>query len=334
MAVIAPEVTVMATFGFNLSCVAIFIWISTRSKNVEMLIDNKRPRHIAKMAKLNWINAVFEDLKLEQEFKQFQRENYLNTTLWMCGIFFICFPIIRFIFTFSISTSNEYIYLKFGDLSASEQRRIIAVWVIRGGHKILIGLACLISAYGEKWKKFVTKENYTWIQDIVLPCWIYVFYHFVAVSTTIKSVMCSTGYEFIDMYSTKCLTISYSQNYSNDLYHAQVNPDFVKKALANKMALTQQIKIDNITYIDKTIYKHARLYDNTILFPWLYGWNLLYKQYIAYLYYLVLPLLGLATFDLNLKCCCGARKRIGYRFCLIPVFLSSSLNVALLRKVC
>ena len=249
------------------------------------MADNKRPHDVAKMAKLNWINAVFEDSKLEQEFKQFQRQNYLNTTLKMCGIFFICFPIIRFIFSFIVPTSNVYIYLKFGDLTASEKQRIVCVWVIRGGHKFLVGLACLISAYGDKWKKFVTKENYIWIQDTVLPCWIYIFYHFVAISTTIKSVMCSIGYEFLDMYSTKCVTITYAQKYSNDLYHAQVNPHFVKTALANKMALAQQIDIDNSTYIDQTIYKYARLYDNTILFPWLYGWMMLYKQYIVYLYY-------------------------------------------------
>ena len=81
------------------------------------------------------------------------------------------------------------------------------------------------------------------------------------------------------------------------------------------------------------LYNQHQEFDNRIVLPWLYGWMLLFQQFMVYLYFLALPLLGLATFDLNLKCCCGKKKRFGYRFSLIIALGPVCMNMLLIRHV-
>ena len=97
-----------------------------------------------------------------------------------------------------------------------------------------------------------------------------------------------------------------------------------------KMENANYMRWTNMTSQDTSDYN--AFMDKAVL-PWLYGWMILFEHYELYLYFLGLPYLGLVTFDLNLKCCCGRKRRLGYRFSLIMLLLSAIIQSTQLRKV-
>ena len=96
-----------------------------------------------------------------------------------------------------------------------------------------------------------------------------------------------------------------------------------------KMENANYMRWTNMTKRDRAEYK---AFMGEAVMPWLYGWMILFEHYQTYLYYFRLPYLGLATFDLK-TCCCGRKRRLGYRFSLIMLLLHAIIQGTQVRKV-
>ena len=109
---------------------------------------------------------------------------YLNTSLKIAAIFLVGFPIFKIILSWiayeNIQTQGDK-HLRNMILPPNQY-----VSFLHQFPRISLGIGCLLSAYSDSYKKKMSSEWYAWVQEIFLPCWLYVFFHYIAVFPSVK----------------------------------------------------------------------------------------------------------------------------------------------------
>ena len=334
MAIFKPIVITLGAVILSFISILLLTWIFTYLK--KRANDEKNNNTSNKIrdiddGEINIYNGIFEDPALEKSFQQWEKKLYLNTSLKMAAIFLVGFPIFKIILSWiayeNIQTQGDK-HLRNMILPPNQY-----VSFLRQFPRISLGIGCLLSAYSDSYKKKMSSEWYAWVQEIFLPCWLYVFFHYIAVWPSVNKVICSFNFHYIDSDAIECVTIAHAFKHSNNIFTGRIKPEFVQFSKHASLHVEGINTLKNVTCLNTELYNQHQEFDNRIVLPWLYGWMLVFQQYMVYLYFLALPLLGLATFDLNLKCCCGKKKRFGYRFSLIIVLGPAFMNSLLIRHV-
>ena len=269
---------------------------------------------------LDIYNGLFHDPHTEKLFLQWQMKKYLKLSFKIFAAFYIFYPLLAEYTVYPPDDDAAFSRIRAGPEASS------SVVFIKLFQRFGLGIGCALAGWSNTYKTLLPTNWYEWVQEFLLPSWIYVFYHFIAISYELQSLICTlerSGY--VNAQHVKCASISVGFHHSGDIRTFRLDPEIhLKIENANYMRWT------NMTYQDTADYN---AFMNKAILPWSYGWMILFENYQTYLYFLVLPYLGLATFDLNLRCCCGRKRRLGYRFSLIMLLLHSILQGTQVRKV-
>ena len=144
--------------------------------------------------------------------------------------------------------------------------------------KIALGIGCLLSAYSDSYKKKMSSEWYAWVQEIFLPCWLYVFFHYIAVYSSWNNVVCSFNFHYIGSDAIECVTIAHAFKHSNNIFTGRIKPEFVQFSKQASLHVEGMNTLKNVTCLNTELYNQHQEFDNRIVLPWLYGWMLLFSN--------------------------------------------------------
>ena len=270
---------------------------------------------------LDIYNGLFHDPHTEKLFLQWQMKKYLKLSFKIFAAFYIFYPLLAEYTVYPPDDDAAFSRIRAGPEASS------SVVFIKLFQRFGLGIGCALAGWSNTYKRLLPANWYEWVQEFLLPSWIYVFYHFIAISSTLQSVLCTLEgtHHYLNAGHVKCASIHVGFRHSDALRTFHLDPEIhLKIENANYMRWTNMTKRERAEY---------KAFMGEAVLPWLYGWMILFEHYQTYLYFLGLPYLGLVTFDLNLTCCCGRKRRLGYRFSLIMLLLHAIIQGTQVRKV-
>ena len=310
--VTSPYLVVVVNVLFVLFAV-IIVYISTN--NWRTWKERKKSR-VHQHGKLCWLNGLFFDDNLEMAYREWERK----------ALTVYSFKVIAVVF-FAQAASSSVLWESYQEERISPELRSLGVQRYPSGatevavfFASLIILVCTgILGLESSWKRAIPSSLYPWLREVLLPSVLYVYTALWGVLDSYQTHRCSFGYwnywTDIEVYllPMTCAVNHWISQAPTNFVQTGVTPDMFD--LFSRNNCTKQL----VAF-------------NEVVRPWLrvqIGLAYISKLYLPFFVYF---LLGMTTYDMHFRCCCGkSRRRCGYGFSLIVLLIP--LLFSLIRLV-